>query len=964
MSSEVAFLEVRVGAQGVTEARNRLKELTEQSERAEKAAKKLADETERAEARKTKAAAESAAKADKLATTAAINDAKMRQSIVDAAAAAEAKKTAAAEKAAARADKLATDAAIREGKETQRRADLAAAAAAKAEAAEARKANATASAARRQEQTIQTTGQKQLAEVQKWLMTEEEALRASYLRRRRIIETQATGSQKQMLLAAQDYKYNQELLTLRGSRLDSSKYGKSPGVADAAATAQVATLSSQLGSFAAKAALAAAAYKVFANSLAGNAAYEKTIALLTTATGSAENAARAYRVLDDMENEMPASADELAKAFTRLVNQGLNPSERALRSYANIAAATTGDIEGMAETVANASMGNFKGLRAIGVKAEEDGNKIRMTFRGVTTSIGNDTKSIENYLIRLGEVQFAGATASKMNTLEGAVHKLKNTWDDMFRDIGRNNIAPLIKDMADTATSVLTELRDLMSGNWVSDFAGAMTTGMRSFLIEARTAADITLGVITLDKARIENALKLNDERQRQLAIDVQGAQNEAAFLAALKEQNLEIDKQGNIVQKRADALADFADKKTVKARDKGAESQEKKDRDEFKRLQDKLRDEEDEIENSFNKRQRLIDRYAKFGSEEWTRMSAANVDQRTEDLAKTTADRLRSERKKEVQDLQQNLMDQEGALRESYQKQRQIVLDNVVDDAGKRDALLEALAEKEIARRKKVDDDKIKATQERTRQKESLFTPYQNEVEQIRNSERLKLDEYQKARDEDLISAEEHALLKYKLHRKTAQEIAEVDARNKEAIAGNSAALFGNLAQLARNMGGEQSGAYKALFAMSKAFSIAQATMSIATGAAKALELGWPEGLAAGLQVASQGAGLLATITSSNYSGAYDAGGVIPAGRIGLVGERGPEFVRGPAVVTSRQQTAQIMSGQGQGAGQPMPITLINAPDTRGAYEFARSARGEMVFVNGIRRNAATIRQILGVAA
>ena len=41
-----------------------------------------------------------------------------------------------------------------------------------------------------------------------------------------------------------------------------------------------------------------------------------------------------------------------------------------------------------------------------------------------------------------------------------------------------------------------------------------------------------------------------------------------------------------------------------------------------------------------------------------------------------------------------------------------------------------------------------------------------------------------------------------------------------------------------------------------------------------------------------------------------FDRGGRIPAGGWGIVGERGPEIVRGPANVTGRQDTAQMMSG------------------------------------------------------
>ena len=88
-----------------------------------------------------------------------------------------------------------------------------------------------------------------------------------------------------------------------------------------------------------------------------------------------------------------------------------------------------------------------------------------------------------------------------------------------------------------------------------------------------------------------------------------------------------------------------------------------------------------------------------------------------------------------------------------------------------------------------------------------------------------------------------------------------------------------------------------------------------MAVGIGKAMELGWPAGIPAAIGAAAEGAKILAMITSSNYSGAYDRGGDIPAGRFGIVGEYGPEFVRGPATVTSRAQTAQAMNGGGGGS-------------------------------------------------
>ncbi|CAI1627442.1 phage tail tape measure protein [Serratia entomophila] len=44
-----------------------------------------------------------------------------------------------------------------------------------------------------------------------------------------------------------------------------------------------------------------------------------------------------------------------------------------------------------------------------------------------------------------------------------------------------------------------------------------------------------------------------------------------------------------------------------------------------------------------------------------------------------------------------------------------------------------------------------------------------------------------------------------------------------------------------------------------------------------------------------------------SGYAGAFDKGGDIPRGQFGIVGERGPEIVNGPANVTGRRKTAAL---------------------------------------------------------
>lgn len=70
-------------------------------------------------------------------------------------------------------------------------------------------------------------------------------------------------------------------------------------------------------------------------------------------------------------------------------------------------------------------------------------------------------------------------------------------------------------------------------------------------------------------------------------------------------------------------------------------------------------------------------------------------------------------------------------------------------------------------------------------------------------------------------------------------------------------------------------------------------------------------------------------------FAGLFDGGGKIPGGQFGIVGERGPEIVTGPAQVTSRRDTAQMM--QGGRAGGTATIRLVAPPG------FTMEQRGEI---------------------
>ena len=65
-----------------------------------------------------------------------------------------------------------------------------------------------------------------------------------------------------------------------------------------------------------------------------------------------------------------------------------------------------------------------------------------------------------------------------------------------------------------------------------------------------------------------------------------------------------------------------------------------------------------------------------------------------------------------------------------------------------------------------------------------------------------------------------------------------------------------------------------------------------------------------------------------SLFDGFFDTGGRISSGKFGIVGERGPEIVTGPANVIGRRETAEMLSGMGSDVSS---VTYnINAVDAR----------------------------------
>jgi len=185
-------------------------------------------------------------------------------------------------------------------------------------------------------------------------------------------------------------------------------------------------------------------------------------ATLETATGSLEGSRIAFEALNDFAKETPYTLDQSIEGFVKLTNLGLNPSEEAMRSYGDTSAALGKSMMDMVEAVADATTGEFERLKEFGIKASVDGDRVSLRFKGVTTEIGNNAAAIEDYLIKLGQDNFGGGMAKRMDTLDGKIANLSMAWDGLFRTIGSGDAGGLIEDSVTAATDAIQSLNDLL----------------------------------------------------------------------------------------------------------------------------------------------------------------------------------------------------------------------------------------------------------------------------------------------------------------------------------------------------------------------------------------------------------------------------------------------------------------------------------------------------------------------
>lgn len=182
--------------------------------------------------------------------------------------------------------------------------------------------------------------------------------------------------------------------------------------------------------------------------------FESLQASLETVFGSQQKAARQFEDINAFASKTPFTIQEITEAAIRMKSLGLDPSIESLKSMGNTASALGKPLMQFTEAVADAVVGEFERLKEFGIKSSSQGDRVKFTFRGITTEVGKNADEIQKFLLDIGNTEFAGAIEKQADTLNGVFSTLQGSVDGFLVRLGEETgIAEAAKNAAKQMTA-------------------------------------------------------------------------------------------------------------------------------------------------------------------------------------------------------------------------------------------------------------------------------------------------------------------------------------------------------------------------------------------------------------------------------------------------------------------------------------------------------------------------------
>lgn len=723
-------------------------------------------------------------------------------------------------------------------------------------------------------------------------------------------------------------------------------------------------------------------------------AFEDLSAKISGVTGDLQSAEKVFWELNGLEDETTISTQKLADSLLYLNKYGISVTSKDIKALSALSLGLNKDLETVSSAIGKATQGRYNELKNLGFAVQDEGNKLSVTFKGVTTEIGKDAESIKNYLSSIGESKFSDVLNNKLNTTEAALGRFKNAWGTLQTEIFRSDgtLGQLFQSILNTGTNMvngLIQVFRLESVKKTLDSAVKRIGESFSKTFEFITGesldfeqdwSQIWLKVINLVKEKsaqfgILSAAFISTFKVIAGAFDDFLYKPIKSLWKKLTKETSEWmdnfwgkfgktlmrgnpiynayrtfkdweEESADVEQQFVDQGSSFAD--ALKERELAMQGA----ADSYAETLREIADSEKELENELKKNQAgkdkgFLDKF--FGSVTGGSSAAAE----TVKTMKSTLNKLKTEwdnfMKSLTSSYRNNLSERQQLEIEYAEKNRELL--KFVSVAGSEEiANARNLIDQEYFRKLKALEDNAQS---------EYYSIMNNETELLRIETQKRIDLITQMYNDQLLTSQQFAEAqsqlisdfyrqagKMKKGKDTILSDESVEKVNalKDATQSLSDA-FGDMATAA----GKGSKSFKALFAIQKGFAVASATMNAILAWSQALsdptQVSWIAKLAQYANAIALTANILSQLKSVEM---YDKGGFIKSGEFGIVGEVGPELVQGPAQVTSRKDTAELLSKK-----NAITVNLIENSERAGTVEESGTDDENIIniFVSNIRR-------------
>ncbi|HIE2712232.1 TPA: hypothetical protein ACXLHC_004935 [Klebsiella pneumoniae] len=723
-------------------------------------------------------------------------------------------------------------------------------------------------------------------------------------------------------------------------------------------------------------------------------AFEDLSAKISGVTGDLQSAEKVFWELNGLEDETTISTQKLADSLLYLNKYGISVTSKDIKALSALSLGLNKDLETVSSAIGKATQGRYNELKNLGFAVQDEGNKLSVTFKGVTTEIGKDAESIKNYLSSIGESKFSDVLNNKLNTTDAALNRFKNAWGTLQTEIFRSDgtLGQLFQSILNTGTNMVNGLIQVFRMQSVKKTLDSAVKAI-SYSI-SKTFEFITGEALDFNEDWSKIWLKvINLVREKAAQFGILSAAFISTFkiiagafddflykpIKALwnkltKETSEWMDNfwgkfgktllRGNPIynayrtfkdweEESADVEQQFVDQGSSFA--DALEERElamKGAADSYAETLREIADSEKELENELEKNQAGKDKgfLDKFFGSVTGGSSAADETVKT---MKSTLNKLKTEWDNFMKSLTssyRNSLSERQQLEIEYAEKNQELLKFVSVAGSEEIANARNLIDQEYFR-------KLKALEENAQSE--YYSIMNNETELLRIETQKRIDLITQMYNDQLLTSQQFAEAQSQLIADFYRQAGKMK-KGKDSILSDESVekvnalkdatqslsdAFGDMATAA----GKGSKSFKALFAIQKGFAVASATMNAILAWSQALsdptQISWIAKLAQYANAIALTANILSQLKSVEM---YDNGGFIKSGEFGIVGEVGPELVQGPAQVTSRKDTAELLSKK-----NAITVNLIENSERAGTVEESGTDDENIIniFVSNIRR-------------